>query len=113
MQALQPPQLDVDRVARPHVLGVVLPGAEQAANQRPGHVPRPDEADLLHVPSPPVEEPGRLPPGSRAPKSARPRRSKVAPSSTATVKSLLIPIDRWVSSTPSRSWARSRTSRRR
>jgi hypothetical protein len=44
------------------------------------------------------------PPGAglRSPKSARPSRSRVAPSSTATGKSSLIPIQRWGSSTPSR-----------
>src|SRR5439155_546881 len=70
-----------------------------------------DEADFLHEPSPPPEEPGRLAPGPRPAKSARPSRRNVAPSSTATGKSSLIPIERWGSSTPRRVWARFRSSR--
>src|SRR5262249_48651472 len=111
VHALQAPELDVDRIARPHVVRVVVPRAQEPADERSGHVSRPDEADLLHEPSPPPETPGRLTPGPRAPKSAPPSRIKVAPSSTAIEKSLLIPIDRWGSSTPRRASARSRSSR--
>src|SRR2546427_6067590 len=82
-----------------------MPGAEEPRNQAPRHVAGADEADFFHEPSPPTEEPGRLTPGPRPPKSARPRRSSVAPSSTATGKSSLIPIERWGSSTPRRGWA--------
>src|SRR5438445_804701 len=88
-----------------------MPGAEEPPDQGPRHVAGADEADLLHEPSPPTEEPGRLAPGPRPPNSARPSRSSVAPSSTATGKSSLIPIERWGSSTPRRVWARSRSSR--
>src|SRR2546425_2157824 len=89
-----------------------MPGAKEPPDQGPRHVTGADEADFLHEPSPPTEEPGRLAPGPRPPKSARPSRSNVAPSSTATEKSLLIPIERWGSSTPRRVWARSRSSRK-
>src|SRR5262245_27162551 len=112
VQPLQAPDLHVDGVARPDVVGVVLSGAQEPSDQGACHVPGADEADFLHEPSPPTEEPGRLAPGPRAPKSARPSRSNVAPSSTATRKSSLIPIERWGSSTPSALCAASRTSRR-
>src|SRR2546422_2697169 len=90
-----------------------MPGAKEPPDQGPRHVTGADEADFLHEPSPPTEEPGRLAPGPRPPKSARPSRSNVAPSSTATEKSLLIPIERWGSSTPRRVWAPSPSSRQR
>src|SRR5262245_22994746 len=106
------PELRVHRIARPEVLCLVVTAAQQALQQRRGHVPGSDEADLFHEPCPPAEEPGRQAPGPRAPKSARPSRSQVAPSSTATVKSSLIPIERWGSSTPSPLAVWSRTSRR-
>src|SRR2546427_9354395 len=82
-----------------------MPGAEEPPDQGPRHVAGADEADFFHEPSPPTEEPGRLAPGPRPPKSARPSRSNVAPSSTATGKSSLIPIERWGSSTPRRGLA--------
>src|SRR5437762_2919265 len=111
VRALEAPELHVDRVAGPDVLRVVMRGAQESPDQGPRHVAGADEADFLHEPSPPTEEPGRLAPGPRPPKSARPSRSNVAPSSTATGKSSLIPIERWGSSTPRRVWARSRSSR--
>src|SRR5256712_12904699 len=83
-----------------------MPGAEEPPDQGPRHVAGADEADFLHEPSPPTEEPGRLAPGPRPPKSARPSRRNVAPSSTATGKSSLIPIERWGSSTPRRGLGR-------
>src|SRR5438067_11784542 len=90
-----------------------MPGAEEPPDQGPRHVAGADEADFLHEPSPPTEEPGRLTPKPRPPKSARPSRSNVAPSSTAMGKSSLIPIERWGSSTPRRVATRSRNSRSR
>src|SRR5438874_4691120 len=72
-----------------------MPGAKEPPDQGPRHVTGADEADFLHEPSPPTEEPGRLAPGPRPPKSARPSRRNVAPSSTATGKSSLITIERW------------------
>src|SRR2546429_8736804 len=82
-----------------------MPGAKEPPDQGPRHVTGADEADFLHEPSPPTEEPGRLAPGPRPPKSARPSQSNVPPSSTATGKSSLIPIERGGSSTPRGSWA--------
>src|SRR5439155_1340424 len=40
-----------------------MPGAEEPPDQGPRHVAGADEADFLHEPSPPTEEPGRLAPG--------------------------------------------------
>src|SRR5262249_56051291 len=101
-KALQTPALHVPRVARPAVLGLVLARSQEPPHQSTRHVSGADEADLLHGPSPPPEDRGRRAPALRAPKSARPIRSNVAPSSTAIRKSSLIPINRWGSSTPTR-----------
>src|SRR5439155_8108481 len=102
---LETPQLCVDGVAHPEVAGAVLTRVEQSADEGARHVTGADEADLLH-------EPSRHVPRPRGPKSARPSLSRVAPSSTATAKSSVIPIDRWGSSTPRRDATWSRRARR-
>src|SRR5262249_45830513 len=104
VRPLEPPHLGVDRVGDPHVLGLESLRGEESPNQRSCHVARSNEANLLHAPS-------RQERGRRCPKSARPSRTNVAPSSTASEKSSLIPIERWGNSTPRRRATSSRSSR--
>src|SRR5262249_37654472 len=105
VRALQAAELRVDGVARPEVRLAIALHAQQPLHERAGHVAGAEEAHLL----PPPSRRG-LPP--RSPKSTRPRRTKVAPSSTATAKSSLIPMERWGSSTPRRRATSSRRSLR-
>src|SRR5262249_60164357 len=79
---LEPPHLGVDRVGHPHVLGLESLRGEEPSNERSCHVARSNEANLLHAPS-------RQERGRRCPKSARPTRTNVAPSSAASEKPCL------------------------
>ena len=106
--ATHPPELARLAVARPDVARAIPPALDETFQQRPCHVAGADEAelsdvvaDLLHVAS------------LRGPKMAVPMRTNVAPSSIATSKSPLMPIESSGSSSASACRSRSARSARK
>ena len=69
-----------------HVGGLENLVLDQAVRERLGHVAAADESELLHF--------------GRSPKTARPTRTMVAPSSIATSKSSVMPIESSLSASP-------------